>query len=76
MSAREMVRRDLDFMSERFLKKVYTMWIDEEALENPNAETIEAMENCINERNYIEFNNAGEARAHVAELLRKHNENN
>ncbi|MDR0903093.1 MAG: hypothetical protein LBM59_00485 [Ruminococcus sp.] len=34
MSAREKVLKNIDYMSETFLDKVYTLWIDEEALRN------------------------------------------
>jgi hypothetical protein len=35
MSARERFLKYIDYMSEPFLDKVYTLWIDEEALINP-----------------------------------------
>jgi hypothetical protein len=44
MSAREKFLQEIDYMSDEFFDKIYTMWIDEEALEIPNAETIAALE--------------------------------
>jgi hypothetical protein len=68
MSARERVLQNIDNMSETFLDKVYTLWIDEEAINNTrecpickahdhefDEETMKSLENCVNDVNCETF---------------------
>jgi hypothetical protein len=53
MSAREMLKRDIDFMPDDVISVFSTIWsFKKELLEIPNAETIEAMEECLNGNTY------------------------
>jgi hypothetical protein len=81
MSAREKFLLNIDSMSETFLDKVYTLWIDEEALSKKhecpickshnyefNDETMKSLENCVNDVNCETFATLDDLKKFVEQL--------